>query len=254
MVNWWLLGAVFCGSTLIIASACVLNNFLDQDIDGQMERNKKRPLVAGEVSGRAALLFSILLGVAGFSLLLTTTHPLVAIVGLVGYVDYVWLYGAWSKRKSIHGTLVGSISGATPILAGYVAVSQQIDIGAVLVFTVLFLWQMPEFYSIAIYRLREYQAAGVPVISVVKGVEATKRQILGYTVAFVLTSLLLTVFNYTGLAYLIVMMVAGSYWIWRGIQGLQSNQADVWARKMFHLALYMLLLFCLLISIDAFLP
>ena len=219
-----------------------------------MERTKKRPLVAGEVSGRVALLFSILLGVGGFGLLLTTAHPLVTAVGLIGYIDYVWLYGVWSKRKSVHGTLVGSISGATPILAGYVAVSQQLDIGAALVFAVLFLWQMPEFYSIAIYRLREYQAASVPVISVVRGVDATKRQILGYTVAFVLASLLLTVFNYTGMVYLALMGVAGGYWIWWGIKGLRADQADVWAKKMFHLALYILLLFCLLISIDAFLP
>ena len=219
-----------------------------------MERTKKRPLVAGEVSGRGALLFSILLGVSGFGLLLATAHPLVTVVGLIGYIDYVWLYGAWSKRKSIHGTLVGSISGATPILAGYVAVSQQIDIGAVLVFTVLFLWQMPEFYSIAIYRLREYQAANVPVISVIKGVDTTKRQILGYTIAFVLTSLLLSIFGYTGIVYLVLMGLAGGYWIWWGVKGLQTDQADAWAKKMFHLALYILLLFCLLISIDAFLP
>lgn len=219
-----------------------------------MERTKQRPLVTGTISGRAAVLFSVVLALVGFGLVIVFVNPLVSLIGLVGYIDYVWLYGVWSKRKSVHGTLVGSISGATPILAGYVAVSQQIDLGAILVFAILFVWQMPEFYSIAIYRLKEYQAANVPVISVVKGVEVTKRQIAAYTIAFVVFSLLLTAFGYTGLTYLVGMAIAGGYWIWLALAGQRTDQHEVWAKKMFHFALNMLLLFCLLISIDAFLP
>src|SRR5690606_14013888 len=109
-------------------------------------------LVNGDVSGSIALTFGVLLGVAGLSTLWLYTNPLVVIIGVIGFIDYVWLYGAWTKRSTWHGTLVGSISGAIPILAGYVAASGQIDLGAILVFLVLFFWQMPEFYSIAIYR------------------------------------------------------------------------------------------------------
>lgn len=219
-----------------------------------MERTKKRPLVSGEISAKTALIFSIVIGVLGFSLLLITTHPLVTLIGLVGFIDYVWLYGAWSKRKSIHGTLVGSISGATPILAGYIAVSQQIDLGAVLVFLILFLWQMPEFYSIAIFRQKEYQAANVPIISVVKGVEETKRQIVGYTLIFVTCTLLLSALKYAGVTYLMIMSLAGGYWLWLGIIGQKTDRNDAWARKMFRFSLIILLLFCLLISIDHYLP
>ena len=253
-INWWLLVWVFIGSSLIIASACVLNNYLDQDIDSRMERTKQRPLITGEVPSNVALIFSILLGLFGLGILLAKSHPLVSIIGIIGFVDYVWLYGAWSKRKSMHGTLVGSISGAIPILAGYVAVSQQIDLGAILVFAILFVWQMPEFYSIAIFRQKEYDAAMVPVITVVKGITLTKRHILAYTVAFVVLSLLLTVSGYTGTIYFIFMSIAGSYWIWLGIKGLKSAQDAAWAKKMFHMALNILLLFCLLISIDFLLP
>ncbi|HEY5695829.1 MAG TPA: UbiA family prenyltransferase, partial [Candidatus Saccharimonadales bacterium] len=144
--------ALVVGSTLMIASACVLNNFLDQDIDSKMERTKKRAIVAGIVPGRHAVIMATVLGVVGLSILAFYTNWLVVIVGIVGYIDYVVLYGMLSKRLSLYGTLVGSVSGAAPVLAGYLAVTNSVDAGAVIVFAAMFLWQMPEFYSIAIYR------------------------------------------------------------------------------------------------------
>jgi len=176
-VDWLLFLALTSGMTLVIASACVINNYLDQDIDSKMERTKVRPLIRGDVSGKGAVIYSIVLGVVGMAILVAFTNWLVVAVGLLGFIDYVVLYGMLSKRLSIHGTLVGSISGAAPILAGYCAVSGALDVGALLVFLVLFLWQMPEFYSIAIYRQKEYAAAGVPVMSVVKGKQNTIIQI-----------------------------------------------------------------------------
>ena len=161
-IDIWLFLAVFIGSSFIIAAACVLNNYLDQDIDAIMERTKTRAIVSGQIKGYRAVIFSIVLGVAGLAILLLWTNLLVALLGIIGFVTYVVVYGMQSKRRSIHGTLVGSISGAIPILAGYCAASNAIDIGAVLVFVILFAWQFPEVYSIAIYRRKEYAAAGVP--------------------------------------------------------------------------------------------
>lgn len=253
-IDWWLFLAVTIGSTLIIASACVLNNFLDQDIDQKMARTKKRALVQKEIPGSHAVIFSIVLGLVGLGILIAWTNWLVVWVGIGGFVVYVWLYGALSKRLSMHGTLVGSISGAAPILAGYVAVTNTIDIGAVLVFIILFLWQMPEFYSIAVYRMKEYKAAGVPVVSVVRGIPETKIQIFMYTILFVISTLLLTVYGITGVAYAVVMGALGLYWLWIGAIGLKKESGDEWARKMFRFSLIILLVFCGLISIDAWLP
>jgi protoheme IX farnesyltransferase len=246
--------ATVAGSTLIIASATTINNYLDRDIDRLMERTKNRELVAGLVKPRDALIFSILLGFAGVALLVTYVSWLVAAIGLVGFVDYVFFYGAFAKRRSWHGTLVGSISGAIPILAGYVAAAGGFDLGAWLVFAVLFFWQMPEFYSIAIYRRKEYEAAGVPVVTVVKTVAYTKLQILMYIIAFSLAALALPVFEYTGLVYAGVMATLCLYWIWLGIKGRQTTDNDKWARKMFRFSLIILLVFCFLISVDNFLP
>ncbi len=253
-IDWWLFVALTAGSTCIIASACALNNYLDQDIDSKMARTKTRAIVAGKVKGSRAVILSVLLGVAGLVILTAYTNWLVVAIGIVGFVDYVVLYGMLSKRLSYYGTLVGSISGAVPVLAGYVAVTGAIDLGAVLVFAVLFLWQMPEFYSIAIYRQKEYKAAGVPVISVVKGIDKTRVHIFFYTLAFVVSTLLLTVFTYTGVTYFVVMALLGAYWLRLAANGLRAPDADAWARKMFRFSLVILLVFCLMISIDAWLP
>lgn len=253
-IDLWLFVVLFIGTTLIIASACVLNNYLDQDIDSKMARTKTRAIVAGKVKGKNAVIFSVVLGLVGLAILVLFTNLLVAMIGIVGFIVYVVLYGMLSKRLSYHGTLVGSISGAAPILAGYCAVTGAIDIGAILVFVILFLWQMPEFYSIAIYRREEYKAASVPVVSVVKSVKTTKRHIYLYTLAFVVATLLLTAFRYTGYTYLVVMTVLGIYWLHLAAVGLHVKDSDKWARRMFRFSLIILLVFCALISMDAWLP
>ena len=246
--------ALTVGITLVIASACVINNFFDQDIDRLMTRTKTRALVAGKLPGRNAVIFSILLGVIGIALLYAYTNLLTVCVALFGWVVYVVFYGMLSKRMSIHGTLVGSVSGAAPIVAGYTAVTNQLDLGAWLLFAVLFLWQMPEFYSIAVYRQKEYAKAKVPVMSVVKGIKSTKIQILIYTVLFVLATLALTYFGYTGYTYALIMGALGANWIWIGMEGQSTKDDDTWARKMFRFSLVILLAFSGLISLEAFLP
>ncbi|HET8709475.1 MAG TPA: heme o synthase [Candidatus Saccharimonadales bacterium] len=247
--------ALCIGTTLVIASACVINNVLDADIDSKMERTKKRVTVTREVPQSRAVLFGITLGIVGLLILYFYTNLLVVGIGIFGFIDYVALYGMLTKRLSVHGTLVGSISGAMPILAGYCAVSDRLDAGAILVFLALFFWQMPEFYSISIYRHDEYKAAGVPVMSVVAGIRSTKIQIYIYTVLFVACTLLLTILGYTGFVYLFVMAALGGYWLWLAAIGLQvqSEKTNAWARRMFHFSLIMLLAFSAMLPIGALL-
>lgn len=249
-----LFAATIGGMTLVIAAACVLNNVLDQDIDQLMERTKERAVAHGDIPGRSATLFSLLLGLAGLLILVLWTNWLVVGIGVTGFVIYVWLYGALSKRRSIHGTLVGSISGAMPVLAGYCAVAGRIDMAAAMVFLALFFWQFPEFYSIAIYRRKEYAAAGVPVISVVRGERATVVQIYAYTILFVAAALLLTAFGYTGWIYLTVMLVSSLFWLRLANEGLYTHDTSAWARRMFRASLVILLLFSAMLSVGALLP
>jgi protoheme IX farnesyltransferase len=253
-IRWALFLYTLIGTTLVIASACVINNYLDQDIDSKMARTKQRALVAGTVSGRGAVLFGMALGVIGLTILIAGTNPLVVAIGIAGFIDYVVLYGMLSKRRSIYGTLVGAVSGAAPIFAGYVAARGAIDAGAILVFLILFLWQIPEFYSIAIYRRDEYRAAGVPVVTVVKDVRYATRHIVWFTAGFVIAALLLGVIGTTGLTYSVIMALLGGYWLWLGLDGLKAKDGVAWARRMFKFSLIILLAFSFLISIDAWLP
>lgn len=242
------------GITLVIAAACALNNHLDRDIDQLMERTKSRVSATGQVGGWQAVSFSLVLGVIGVALLAAFTNWLTVGVAIFGFVVYVYFYGMTSKRRSVHGTLVGSVSGAAPILAGYVAVTGTIDTAGLLLFVILFLWQMPEFYAIAIYRQKEYAAAKVPIMSVVKGIDSTRRQIFGYAILFVLASLLLTPYGGAGWSYLTVMAAVGAYWLllsWRLLGASDYNQA---ARRVFRWSLVVLLVLCLMISLDPVLP
>jgi len=242
------------GTTLTIASACALNNYLDQDIDAKMSRTKKRAAWMRTVGQRNAVMFAVLLGLVGFAVLATLTNWWVVAVEIVGYIDYVLLYGMWSKRQTWHGTAIGAISGAAPILAGYVGAAGHLDLAGIVVFLVIFVWQMPEFYSISIYRRDEYKAAGVPVISVVKDIRFATLHIFAYTVLFVVFSLLLGMTGNASVTYTVVMAAIGGYWLWLGAKGLRAKDSAAWARRMFKFSLTALLVFCALISIDAWLP
>lgn len=253
-IDFGLFAAVTAGTGMIISSACVINNVLDQDIDAKMKRTQSRPLITGEAHALTATLFGMLLGIAGLLILIVWTNIWVVGTGIFGFVTYVWLYGALSKRKSVHGTLVGSLSGAAPILAGYVSVNPGIDAAAVLLFLCLFFWQMPEFYSISIYRLKEYKAAHVPVISVIKGVAFTKFQIFAYTLAFTASSLALFGIGKTDYVYLVAMGILNGKWLMLAYRGFSAPDSDAWAKQMFRFSLIVLLAFSFLISIENFLP
>ena len=253
-VHWLLFLAVCLGTTFVIGSACVLNNVLDRDIDTLMARTQKRATVTGGVGARNAVIYSAVLGLSGMAILVAWTNALVVVVGLGGFLAYVVLYGMLSKRMSIHGTLVGSISGAAPILGGYLGATNSFDAGAVIAFLMLFFWQLPAFYSIAIYRKAEYARAGVPVISVVRSIANTKVQILLYTAAFVTTSLLPQPFGYTGWVYTASMAVLGVGWLVMAIRGLNASDDDSWARLMFRYALVMMCAISLLLAIGPRVP
>lgn len=254
VVDWWLFAATIVGMTLVVGSACAINNYLDRDIDSKMKRTLKRPSVTGEVPGWSIVVYSIVLGVAGAIMLALWTNWLVVAIGIVGWVTYVWFYGAWSKRQSIYGTAVGSISGAMPIAGGYAAVSGQIDLGLVIAFAAVFFWQFPEFYSIAIYRRREYKAAGVPVMSVVKGVRSTIVQIFIGAIFYAISVLALPIAAKVGAVYVVVMAIASLYWVWLGWQGLKAARPEEWARRMFRMAMIQILVLCVMFSIGPLLP
>ena len=245
--------AMLIGICLVMASGCVFNNYLDRDIDRLMKRTKNRALVTGEISPRNALIYATILGVMGLGLLGLANNLLSAALGALGLFFYGIVYGI-GKRRSEHGTLLGSISGAIPPVVGYAAYAGKLDLGALLLFLILAAWQMPHFYAIAIYRQNDYADAGIPVLPIKRGVLATKIQILVYVIAFAVACWQLQAQGYAGYAYLTVMTILNAAWLVLAIQGFSAPSLIPWAKRLFKFSLIVLTAFCLLASIDTFLP
>ncbi|MGF7229360.1 MAG: heme o synthase [Candidatus Saccharibacteria bacterium] len=245
--------AMLFGTSLVIGSACVLNNYIDRDIDHAMARTKKRALVSGQIKPRNALGYAITLGAAGFGLLIAYSNILVVYIGAVAFIDYVILYGL-SKRHSTLSTLVGSVSGSAPIVAGYVAAVGHFDLGALLLFLILTCWQMPHFYAIGMYRVDDYAAAHLPILPVEKGMHHTKMHIVSYIVAFNVAIVSLALYGYAGYAYATVMLGLGLVWLFRGIQGFKAADDKKWARGMFFYSLIVIMALSATLSVGSILP
>lgn len=248
-IDFGLFLATLLGLTLIMASACVFNNFIDRQIDKKMERTKQRALVTGLISGPHALIFAVFLGIFGQVILFLYTNFLTVVVAALGFFVYVVLYSLW-KCRTIYGTAIGSIAGAVPPVVGYCAVSNHFDLGAFILFMMLVLWQMPHFFSIATYHFDDYMAAQIPVLPIKKGMLKTKIHMVIYIVGFIFTATLLTFFNYTGYMYLILTTSIGLMWLGLCIQGFKNDNNQVWGRHMFRLSLVMIATVCLIIPFD----
>lgn len=250
-VDWRLMLATLIGLSLVVASGCVMNNYIDRDIDALMERTKNRPLVRGVVSPKSALVFAKILAVFGIAILYFYTNLLAVAASMVGLFVYVVVYSIWLKRSSVHGTIVGSISGAMPPVVGYLAVSNSIDAGAIILFFILALWQMPHSFAIAIYRLEDYISANIPVLPVKKGVFVTKIQMLIYVALFIVATSLLPVFGFAEYAYFFVMTLLGIVWLTLGVKGFYATDNKLWARNMFIYSIIILVAFCIAIALES---
>lgn len=241
------------GIAFIIASACVMNNILDRDIDKHMKRTAKRDVASGVISIPKALLFGVVIGLIGFGLLVFLTNALTALLGVVAYVWYVAIYGL-AKRTTAYSTLIGGVAGALPPVAGYTALTGTIDAGAIILFLILFFWQMPHFYAIAMFRQSDYASAKLPVWSVKYGMKSSKLQILLFTIVFAVVFLLPFFYGYTGVVYLISSLVLSGYWLYKGVS-LYNKVDDIkWARTMFGVSLLIMLSMSLLIAVGGYLP
>jgi protoheme IX farnesyltransferase len=247
-----LIGATF-GIALIIASACVFNNVLDRDIDKRMKRTAKRDAASGVISVSKALVFAGILGLSGFLVILFLTNTLTFVLGMIAFVWYVAVYG-YAKRTTVYSTLIGGVAGALPPVAGYTALAGKIDIAAIILFLILFFWQMPHFYAIAMFRRKDYSSAKLPVWSVIYGMKSAQRQLLIFTIIYAVVTGLLYVFGYTGIVYLVLSTALSAYWVYRGISLYNKLDEERWARKMFGISLLILLAMCLLIAIGGYLP
>lgn len=237
------------GLSLIIGSACVFNNVYDRELDAKMERTKNRAIARGKIKPISAIIFAIiLLGLGVLSLyLFVNLYSLYS--ALLGFVVYVFLYTPL-KNKTVYATLIGAVAGAVPPVVGYAAVTNSIDIGAIIIFFILVFWQMPHFYAIGIRRIGDYKNAGHPILPIKEGIRKTKIHMLLYMVLFMLASVLLTFYKFTGYIYLVVIVLLSLNWLRLGFKGFKAVDDMLWAKKVFLFSLIILLVWCAIIPID----
>ncbi|CDZ16349.1 Protoheme IX farnesyltransferase [Candidatus Johnevansia muelleri] len=237
------------GSALIIASGCVLNNYIDQDIDRKMVRTHKRMLAKRSIYENYVIIYGCILGILSICILYIFTNILSLSFALIGYIIYVILYSIYFKRCSVYGTILGGVAGAIPPLIGYCAVINKVNIEAIILFMIFFVWQIPHFYAIAIFRITDYISASIPVLPVKKGISNTKNNILIYVLIFTITDLLLSIMGYTGYIYFIISIIMGIYWIYLNLLGYK-HCISYWSKKMFNFSIIIIIVLSLIMSID----
>lgn len=238
--NFSLFFMTLLGLACIMASGCVFNNCIDRKYDAKMKRTQNRALVKEDLSLKQAIIYATCLGFSGSFLLGYFVNSLALSLALIGLVIYVVFY-SYCKHYSSYSTLVGSLAGATPPAVGYCAVSNQFDLGALLIVSWLILWQMPHFYAITIYRLEEYTKAALPVLPTTHGMLTTKVHMLLYILGFIGISALMTLFHYTGLLFLIVASLLGLNWFRIALKGFKCKEDKVWGKKMFLFSLVVII-------------
>jgi len=160
------------------------------------------------------------------------------------------VYTLYLKRSCVYGTLIGSLAGAAPPLAGYCAVTNHFDLGAVILLGIFSLWQIPHSYAIAVFRFKDYRAAAVPVLPVKRGMRTARKHIIGYILAFLAAALMLTFCGYTGYSYLAAAAAVGLSWLYMAWAGCRTSDDMLWGKKLFVFSILSIIVLSVMMSVD----
>lgn len=246
--HWLLFILTITGSTLVISGALMFNNWFEYDLDKKMDRTQRRPTVTGSFSLKGVLIAAIVTTITGMTMMMLTTIE-AAVYSFLGWFFYVVLYTFWSKRRYTVNTIIGSISGAFTPLIGWAVIAPASHIVPIALFYILIIWQIPHTLAIAIKRLDDYTRAGVPMLPVVIGVDATIRQNLYYVIALLpVPFILLGIF---GWIFFAVSMFLTIGWIILSVKGYRTNDKRRWANMNLKYSLiYLIVLFMLMIALT----
>ena len=247
----WLVAATMTGLALACGGASALNHVLDADIDRLMgKRTRSRPVAAGRVPAQHALEFGLALSAFSFVLLAGVVNVLTAALALVGNLFYVLVYTRLLKRSTPQNIVIGGAAGAVPPLVGWAAATGNLTLPALALFAVVFLWTPPHFWALALLIKRDYAAAGVPMLPVVRGERETARQIVLYTVALVAFTLAPAFWGQFGLVYLVAAAALGATFLWFAWR-LRRERTPRRAAVLFHYSLAYLALLFVAMALDS---
>jgi protoheme IX farnesyltransferase len=250
------LDALFFGNlgiALAASSAAVVNHVLDERIDAQMSRTKRRPLPTGKLSARAALIFAAVLCVASMTILVALVNPLTAVLTFASLIGYAVIYTVWLKRATSQNIVIGGAAGAAPPVLGWAAVTNSIDPNALLLFLIVFVWTPPHFWALAIARKDEYAKVNIPMLPVTHGIPFTRLQVVLYTLLLTAVTLMPFVTGMSGLIYLAAALVLNGMFIWHAFAMKLTERAHL-PMKVFRFSItYLMWLFAALL-VDHYLP
>ncbi|HEX3697312.1 MAG TPA: heme o synthase [Polyangia bacterium] len=243
----WRIVMTLIGMALVVSASNTLNMYLERDADGLMARTRARPLPERRLSPESALAFGVLLASAALPLLFLAGNALTGILGAVALLSYVWIYTPM-KRHSALALFVGAVPGAMPPLMGWTAATGHLDAPGLVLFAILFLWQIPHFLAIAIYRSQDYQQAGFKVLPLAISAFGTRLHIMTFSVGLVVATILLLPMHVAGVGYAVAASVLGAVFIGWAVAGFRQAAAARWARSLFFMSIvYLTLLFVALI-------
>ena len=227
---------ILLGIALAAGAANALNSYLERDRDARMERTRTRPLPAGALRPLNALVFGLVLALGGTALLWRFAGPVAALVALAGILFYVFVYTLWLKPRTPVGVIVGGVSGAVAPLIADAAVHGSIGAAGWTLFAMIFVWQPPHFWAISLYRRREYEAAGFPILASRIGGDATRRRIVRWVAALIPVTLLPVAFSLLGPLYVVAALALGG-WFLQQARRLVHEADDTSARRLFRVSL-----------------
>ena len=231
------------GGALAAGGSSALNQFIDRDLDKNMQRTEKRPLAAGRMFPAEGLAFALALCLLSYYVLAVFVNFVAAVLSLAGIFYYVIIYSVWLKKATVQNIVIGGGAGAIPPMVGWAAATGRIDLVSIILFAIVFFWTPPHFWALAIVRKSDYARAGVPMLPVVHGEEETRRQIWIYTWWLVAITLLLPVFGLSGTLYLVSAIVLGLWMIW-GAWRVWKQEGNKVAWQMYRwTSMYLLFLF-----------
>lgn len=238
------------GGALAAGGSGAINQYIDRDLDKNMQRTAKRPLAAGRMTPAEGLSFGLGLSVVSFYILAGYVNLLAAFLSLAGILYYVVLYSMLLKKATVQNIVIGGGAGAIPPLVGWAAATGSLSIPALILFLIIFMWTPPHFWALAIVRRKDYEKAGVPMLPVIRGEAETRKQVLIYTVELVAVTFLLPLIGYTGAVYLFSAILLGGillYYAWR----VYKNEGNKVAWMMYrYSSMYLMFLFIALM-VDA---
>ena len=199
------------GGALAAAGSSALNQYIDRELDKNMQRTSKRPLADGRLTAAEGLSYGLALCLVSYYVMAGFVNLLAALLSLAGIFYYVFFYSVWLKKATVQNIVIGGGAGAIPPMVGWAAATGELTLAAWILFAIIFMWTPPHFWALAIVRKNDYARAGVPMLPVVEGEEKTRKQILIYTIELIVVTLLLPIFNLAGMIYLVSAIVLGAF-------------------------------------------